>query len=406
MKIKNTTTTTKKGNNTMANKLKEGKENANTIKENMFFAAINQKEEISIPSSKEEVVKGRDREFVQYGKDNRFPDYLWSLYEEVPTLAAVINGTADYATGEDVICKINGFEKEINKKGETIEEVMRKCIIDKMIFGGYYLNIIQDKGGKVYEIYHIDYRYIRTDKKNEVFFYSEDWSQKSTGRVQSVIIPKFIQGMIQPTSILFVKGGANREVYTKPIYYPSLLACEIERKINKFHLNSINNGFSASYMINFNNGQPTDEIREEIEKSINKKFAGAENAGRIMLTFNNDRDHSTTILPFDIKDFGEKYTKLASRSKEQISISFGCNLNIFGSTTESLGFSSEEYKSAFLLYNQTRIKPLQREFSIAIDKIFNQGDSIEVVPFNIDFDDSDNNNKEKEVLVENDNNKK
>ena len=160
-------------------------------------------------------------------------------------------------------------------------------------------------------------------------------------------------------------------------------------------MNSISNGFSASYMINFNNGQPTDEIKEEIEKNINKKFAGSENAGRIMLTFNSDKDHSTTVLPFDIKDFGEKYTKLASRSKEQISISFGCNLNLFGNTTENLGFNSEEYKSSFLLYNKTRILPLQNEFSMVMDKIFGQENAITIEPFIIDFE---GNKEDKEVL--------
>lgn len=368
---------------------------ANTIVEKQFFAAINQTTEIIIPSATEELARGRDREFISYGKDNRFPDYLWSLYEDVPTLAAIVNGTADYATGEGVICNVKGFDIQMNSKGETIEEIMAKCMIDKMVFGGYYLSIIRDRAGKVAEVYHIDYRNVRTDKKNEVFFYSEDWSKKSTGRVDTILYPKFLYNVDQPASILFVKGKSNRDVYTKPIYYPSLVACEIERKINKFHLNSISNGFSASYMINFNNGQPTDEIKEEIEKNINKKFAGSENAGRIMLTFNSDKDHSTTVLPFDIKDFGEKYTKLASRSKEQISISFGCNLNLFGNTTENLGFNSEEYKSSFLLYNKTRILPLQNEFSMVMDKIFGQDNTITIEPFIIDFE---GNKEDKEVL--------
>lgn len=369
----------------MANKKTEKQE----LKGQMFFSAINQKEEVNIPSPTEEIVRNKDREFVSFGKDNKYPEYLWSLYEDVPTLAAIINGTTDYATGEKITLNIKGFEKAVNRKKETIEEVMGKCIVDKMVFGGYYLNIVRDGYGNVSDIYHIDYRNVRTDKKNEVFFYSEEWGSKTYGRVKTILYPRFNGNENQPTSILFVKGKTNREVYTKPVYYPSVVACEIERKINKYHLNAINNGFSASYMINFNNGQPTDEIREEIEKNINKKFSGSENAGRIMITFNVDKDHSTTVLPFDIKDFGEKYTKLASRSREQISISFGCNLNLFGAVSESLGFNSEEYKSAYLLYANTRIKPIQQEFKNAIEKIFNTEECLEIIPFNIDFEDGE-----------------
>jgi len=368
-----------------------------TIRQEVCMSAINPVINVNIPSPKESEIRGKD--FVSFGEHNDYPDFLWSLYEDVPTLAAIINGTTDYVCGNDVICNVDRFKTKVNSRNETINDIFEKCALDKLVFGGYYINIIRDAKGDVCELYHLDYRNVRTDKKNEVFFYSEDWS-KSYGRVKYLLYPKFVASFNQPSSVIFVKGAKSRDVYSKPLYYPAIKSCEIERKINEYHLNSISNGFTASYLINFNNGQPSDELKNEIEKNVNEKFAGSENAGRIMMSFNSDKDHGAEIIPLTVQDFGEKYNTLASRSKQQISVAFGANLNLFGSTTESLGFNNEEYMSTFALYNKTRVLPIQKEMIDSFDKIFGIKDSLTISPFSIDFGEIKQREPDKVINVE------
>ena len=59
----------------------------------------------------------------------------------------------------------------------------------------------------------------------------------------------------------------------------------------------------GNLIINFNNGEPTDEIREEIERNINEKFSGYQNAGRILISYNADEANKTTIERLDSDDF-------------------------------------------------------------------------------------------------------
>ena len=375
------------------------KSNKETIKTEQFFSAINPYIQINIPSPKETDIRGK--EFVAFGDKNDYPSYLWSLYQEVPTLSSAINATADYVCGNEVICNVPRFEKTVNRKGENINDVFEKCAVDKVVFGGFYLNIIRDNAGNIAEIYHLDYRNVRSDKKNERFYYSEDWS-KSYGRIKCLVYPKFVPTFNQTSSVLFCKGSKARETYTLPIYNSAIVSCEIERKINQYHLNSISNGFSASFMVNFNNGQPSDEIRNEIEKNLNEKFSGSENAGRIMVSFNADKDHQCEVTPFDIKDFGEKYNTLAKRSKEQIMTCFGTSGAIFGIMQENIGFNNQEFMSQFTLYNKTRVLPIQKEMIDTFDKVFGIEKSITIEPFTINFDEmemsnSDNNLTEKTV---------
>ena len=124
-------------------------------------------------------------------------------------------------------------------------------------------------------------------------------------------------------------------------------------------------------------------IEQEIIDDLNEMYAGKDNAGRMMVSFSPDRQHSAVIQELKSDDFGAQYDALAKRSRQQIFTSFRANPNLFGIPTESLGFSAEEYESAFRLFNRTHVRPIQRAITDAYEYIF--GDQVlEIVPFTLD----------------------
>ena len=241
--------------------------------------------------------------------------------------------------------------------------------------------MIRNRLGKVAEIYYLDFRNVRSDKKNENFFYSEDWG-KSYGRVKYLPYPKFNVDSTDASSVFYYKNIYN-QVYPSPLYAASIKACEIEKSINEYHLNSINNAFMGSYIINFNNGKPTDQQKEELEENVNEKFGGYQNAGRIVMSFNDNKENETTITKIDSEDFGTKYESLAKRSRQEIFTAFRAIPVLFGLMTETTGFSEQEFNEAFKLYNRTQIKPVQDLICDAFNKIFSTENALEITPFTI-----------------------
>ncbi len=59
-------------------------------------------------------------------------------------------------------------------------------------------------------------------------------------------------------------------------------------QVANFHNNNLRNNFWGGYLINFNNGIPTPEEQGDIERQIKRKFSGTDNAGRFVVTFNDD----------------------------------------------------------------------------------------------------------------------
>lgn len=353
------------------------------------MAAIEKQVEKYIPDFSEKEASGK--KYLTWGDSNQVPEYLFNLFTDVSTLKTIIVGTADYVAGDDTLCNVKGFDKEMNKKGDTMFEIMKYIARDYLIYGGFALQVVRNKAGNIGEIYYIDFRYLRTSKKQDLFWYSEEYGKKYARSSKTVVYPKFVPEATNiPTSIVYVTNEKSK-TYPIPRYSGALKACEIEKHIDEFHLASLDNGFMGSYIINFLNGIPSDEQKAEIEKNVTEKFAGASNAGRIILNFADSKDNATKVEKLDLVDFGEKYEAAAKRSREQIFCAFQAIPALFGLMTESKGFAQEEFDSAFKLYNRTVVRPIQRLVTKTMDKIFGVDNSISITPYSLE------NNTEKTI---------
>lgn len=357
------------------------------------FAAIDPYVDTNIILPVEKFVSARD--LMEWGTRNSYPDYLLDLYNNVPTLRAIINGNIDFIAGDDVsILPLtqhlpNGI---MNNRGDNIREQIKDIAKDYEIYGGFALQIIRNLIGEVAEVYYIDMRFLRTNKEGNVFYYCEDWSKSV--RKDVVVYPAFMPNLNwealddearnrNASSILYVKN-VHTQVYPAPLYAASIKACEIERLIDDFHLSDINNHFVSSAIINFNNGIPDDEVKEQIEREFTEKFCGASNGGRTAFSWNPNKESATDIVEFEVKDFGERYKTLSDHSRQQIFTAFRANPNLFGIPTEGNGFANEQYAESFKLYNRTQIKPVQRMIADAYDKIYGQPKVLTIVPFSMD----------------------
>ena len=367
----------------------------NSEKKNVSFAATNQYVETNIVLPTEKVT---NRDFVEWGKGNNYPGYLLDLYNNVTTLRSIINGNIDFITGDDVSILPLGerfADGIMNTRGDLITDIVRDLAKDYNLYGGFALQIIRDHNGDVAEIYYIDMRYLRSNKENDVFYYNEHWEKG--GRTDVIKYPKFMNNLNwasmtdeerdrHASSILFVKN-VHTQVYPAPMYAASIKACEIERCIDDYHLNAIENGFTSSMIINFNNGDPGDDIKEEIEDDFNEKFSGHQNAGRIMFCWNRDRTSATTITEPKVEDFGNRYHALSTHSRQQIFSAFRAQPLLFGLTSDvNTGFSTEEFEQSFKLYNRTQIRPVQRMIADAFDRIYGAKGVLSIKPFSLESD--------------------
>lgn len=354
----------------------------------LAFAAIDRKIEQNIPLPKESEDRGKN--FIYWGEANDYPVFLHKLYLECPTLQTIINTTTDYVVGNGVSCSRMTYP---NRKKQTWDELFSLLAADYLNFGICYIQVIRNNAGKAAEFYHLDARFVRSDVKNEMFFYNEDFAKKYSRANKTIIYPKFVEDATTvAASVICLKTTHSRGVYGTPIWGSAVKSVVTEIEIDNFHLSELENNFAGSAILNFPNGIPSDEEVSEIEKRIEEKLVGSENAGRFVLNFCNGKDNAATIERLATDDFDKRYESLAKKTQQQIFTAFAANPNLFGCSSEgSTGFNSEEYEQSFKIYNRTRVRPIQGKLCDAIDRAFGAQGTIVIEPFSI------NNNVEEDV---------
>ena len=363
------------------------------------FAAIDPYVETNIVAPTEKKAPGRD--MIEWGTGNLYPQYIRELYGSVTTLRTIIEGNVDFVAGDQV--RLNVSENAphfadgiMNKKGISIRDQIREDALDLNLLGGFALQVIRDRAGNIAEIYSVPVEWLRSNAENSVFYYCEKWDKK--GPKDAVVLPCFMKDLDwaklsdeekkrHASSIFYVKA-TKRGTYPSPKFAAAVKACETERCIDDYHLNAINNGFEGSMIVNFNNGLADEQQQEEIEEDFNEKFAGHQNPGRIAFSWNPNKDAQTTITVPPIKDFGERYRALADHCRQQVYCAFRAVPSLFGLPTAS-GFSTEEYESAFKLYNRTQIQPMQRTIIEAYEYLLGPG-ILTIVPFSLGGETEDN----------------
>lgn len=340
----------------------------------MAFASIDKVEQVIIPELVETKYSGS--QMVNYGRDNHYVDYLYGLYNDVTSLKTIIDGTADYVCGD-------GVEGSVNLEIDW-REFVHLLATDYLRYGGFAFEIIRTRDlNNIAGVYYIDFRDVRSDEDNEVFYYNPDFKKNYVRSSKTIILEKFKPDLRQPKSIFYYKNN-HSTVYPIPRYSGALKACEIERGIDEMHLAGIHNGFYGSYIVNINSGVPDEKEQEQIEKDFNEKFCGAGNAGRFVLNFSNGKDNQATLQKLDVVDFSDKYRAAATRAREQIYAAFRAIPALFGIMTETTGFNEQEFSEAFKLYNRTVVKPIQILICDMVDKVFDMQGVLNIKPFSME----------------------
>lgn len=304
------------------------------------------------------------RKWVSWGAEDDYPSYIYDLYLTVPTLKSCVDGMCDYVCG-------GGSES-------VPDNTLRDIVFSHVLFGGACLNVIRNGLGEVTTIKVMDIRHIRTDKYKTKIWFSPDFGRKTWGRVKTMELDNGMSVKLLTNSMY--------SIYPVPMWAAAVAACEIEKSIDVFHLNAINNGFQGSCLFNFNNGVPEESEQDAITKAIEEKFTGKDNAGRIIVSFNDSKDTATEVIPVSPTDFSDRYTTMAEWSRQQIFTAFRATPNLMGVPLENNGFNSQEYNAAFKIFNKTVIEPLRHDVETELSEILDK--PVVIKPFVVDIEES------------------
>jgi len=313
------------------------------------------------------------------GTDDYF-DLITEAYNTSTTNAACVEGSADLIYGKGIVTSDVTFEEDLAKliPGEDL----RKVSFDLKLYGNSAFQVIWNKEHtKIRKFFHVPVQTLRAEKlyghtKVQNYFYCTDWDDYKKQK-ERIKIPTFGTSN-EEMEILYIKEyEPNKYYYSLPDWIPALQFSFVEAELSNAHLNNIENGFLPLVMINMNNGVPAPEERQTIEAMIESKFTGTRNAGRFMLSFNDDAANKPTVDAIQIDNLHEKFQYVAEYAQDRILVAHRIvSPLLFGIRTANNGFSSqsEEMKTAYSIFQTMTIQPFQNLIlSFISDALVNGG---------------------------------
>ena len=299
------------------------------------------------------------------GQDDYFP-IITDAYTTSTTNAACIEGVADLIYGKGLYSKNEDFDETFQSL--VSQRDIKKVTFDLKLYGNAAFQVMWNRDHtKIKKLFHTPVQNLRAEKiydsiNVQNYYYCHDWLDTKAQRDKRKI-PAFGTSQ-EDVEILYIKDYTpSRFYYSLPDWVSALQFSFSEAELSNLHINNIENGFLPLVMVNMNNGVPAPEERDTIEAMIESKFTGTRNAGRFMVSFNDDPAAKPTVDIIQTENLHDKYQYVAEYAQDRILVAHRITSPLlFGIRTANNGFSSqsEEMKTAYSILQTMTIQPFQQ----------------------------------------------
>ena len=321
------------------------------------------------------IIEDSRNAWVEYGEDNNYYNWLIDRYRNSPTNNAVINNMAKLIYGKglnakDASRKPNEYAQMKMLFGKTC---LRSVILDLKLMGSGAFQCIKSKG-IVSKVEHLPMNLLRPAKCNdkgviEGYWYSDNWEDVKK------FVPRFIPCLGTSKDeievLVFGNYSVGRKYFSAVDYEGALDYCVLEERIAEYLINEVENGFSGTKVVNFNNGVPTEEQQRLQSSKVLNKLTGSRGQ-KVIVSFNNNETQKTTVDDIPLNDAPAHYEYLSTEARNKILV--GHNITspmLVGVSLDGSGFSSsaDEIEVAAIYFYNTIVNHFQELTTDAIDII-------------------------------------
>lgn len=354
---------------TNKNKLEVSKDEKTPQKKGIF-KVFNFGKEYVAPEYKYNATHG----FIEWGNDNHYPQYLLDLYNHYgsTTHKSIINKKSRLSTGYGLKDIVDTNLLDYVKKNK-LEKTLRKCEKDFEIFNGFCFEVIWNNEGSSFDIHYMPFNKIRKGIENKEidyphYWYSKDWKHYKKDEYEPKLLRKFDPEVKTGKQLYYYiePNPQQDEIYPIPNYSTSINWIELDYEISKFHLNQVKQGFAPSFILNFATGIPTIEEMDEYYRDFKRNYEGAENSGKIIITYSEGKEQSPELTPIQLNDSDERFIMLQDMVEKNIVMGHEIPPQLVILTPGKLGSTEErqelltEFQSYYI---ETRQEQLEEQFN-------------------------------------------
>ena len=320
--------------------------------------------------------QGATKDLWAWGADNLFPVHIECLARANATHRGIMQSKARYITGNGFVYDdrnkvLDRIVKKANGK-ETLAQVLRKVVADKVTFGNAFIEVVLVANELV--LFHQDASRCRvsqpTKDKAEHIVISKDWANhQSTYDKVLPIFPTFeVQEDNTMRSIVHLKDYEPMfEHYGLPEYIAGLPSARIGAKTNQWNESRLDNSFQLSGVLELVSQDDNEDALNQMANAVTKKFGGSAKAGQVMVSVANE-EGGAKFTPIAANNDGD-WESLHGVSSSDLVVAHSWFMALSGLNYTS-GFSADRVLHEYKIALNTVIIPKQNELLEVLNDIF------------------------------------
>jgi hypothetical protein len=323
-----------------------------------------------------QIVESKQKGYVTFGENNSYFQFLIDRYRKSATNQSIINNVTRlmYGKGLGVIDASRKPSEYAQVMALFNKDCLRKLCFDLKTLGQCAIQVhYNDKHDKILKAFHIDMNLLAPEKcddegKINNWYYSNNWEdikkfppkkfatfKSSNDKVEILVIRPYAIGM---------------KYFSLPDYVAGTAYALLEEEVSDYLIEEVQNRFSGTKVVNFNNGQPDIETQNLLQQQIKSKLTGSKGQ-RVIVGFNNNKETATTVDDIPLNDAPDLYNQLSLECERKIMVSHSITSGLLLGLGSANGFGSnaDELKNAFVLFDNMVIRPLQQLLIDGLEQI-------------------------------------
>ena len=323
-----------------------------------------------------QVVESKREDWVTYGESNSYFSFLIDRYKNSTTNGAIINNVSRLIYGRGL------FAIDANRKPNEYAQMMalfnqdclRKLCFELKALGQCAIQVHYSKDHKkIIKAYHIPIQLLAPEKCNkdgeiEAYYYSDNWEDVRKFPPKRIPAFGFSNDEVE---ILYIKPYSVGMKYFSYVDYQGALSyAMLEEEVANYLINEVQNSFSGTKIVNFNNGVPTPEQQDQITSQVLGKLTGSQGR-KVIVSFNDNVETRTSVEDIPLNDAPDHYTYLSEECLRKIMLGHNVTSPLLFGIASANGFSSnaDELKNSTILFDNMVIRPFQDILIEGLDRV-------------------------------------
>lgn len=308
------------------------------------------------------------RGYVPFGEDNLYPQYLNQMYYTSPLHSAIVNYKVNAVCGggydllDDGLTSMEKVDSYAAEKKINIRRNLKAVLLDLIIHGRVYF-IVTLKNGKAVRFKRVGAEKVRVSKCKTSYSVNDNWQYVAKIDKYEPYHPECKEGQY---IYVYENESLGQDIYPLNSYTSALNWIFLDGEMSYLHKSNIQNSVFPSFAMLFPKKPQSPEEMETIKSTINK-MKGADNAGKAVAFFANNKESLPELVSVPTNSNDQLFIQTDGRIDEKICQAHEIDPLIMGIRVSGKLGSGMELQQSYQTFEKNVIIPLRED----LEWIFN-----------------------------------